>query len=126
MCATFGDVTVQHTCKKDKVLTVKVQDHFTCDNQILRNSRNKHLCKEIKGQVLQCKHCSEAISTAEMVNLSLARWKDFSQSDVSMPISSERLDIAAYRFPYDIIDPESKIEDAFWGSTEPRQILLTK
>ena len=44
--------------------------------------------------------------------------------DIKLPLSNERLDMAAYRHSYDMTDGCIKLDNAFWGNKDVRDILL--
>ena len=77
--------------------------------QVLRDARHKDHCMELRGQIMQCKSCSQTISTTEMIIAALHHWNVFPKVTTNYPgnhatscsIQKEWLDIAAYRYPYD-------------------------
>ncbi len=75
----------------------------------LRRARHKDLCKVIGGGIMFCQDCEQTISTTDIVNQSLKRWKDTvirgtraqdKRPDTNIPLSPNRLDIAACEFSY--------------------------
>lgn len=71
--------------------------------QLIRNTRNKHRKNAIRGAILHCEDCDEMFSTQDIIGMALANHKEKKKdkSNVVLPIHDKRLDIAAYRFPYD-------------------------
>jgi hypothetical protein len=58
---------------------------------------------------MYCGECNETITTVDVVNKSLQRWRDtinpgnraqHNRPNTNIPLSPERLDIAAYTFSY--------------------------
>ena len=58
---------------------------------------------------MYCPDCTQTISTIDIVNKTLQRWKDclipgdraqYNRPDAMIPLSKERLDMAAYTFSY--------------------------
>jgi hypothetical protein len=63
----------------------------------------------LKGGIMFCKDCEQTISTTDIVNQSLKRWKGTviqviraqdNRPDTIIPLSPARLDMAAYTFSY--------------------------
>ena len=46
------------------------------ESQVFRDARNKTLCHDIQGRVMQCMKCGTEISTTNMINLALESWHD--------------------------------------------------
>lgn len=91
--------------------------------QRIRDTRSKHKKDSIAGKIMQCRKCEASFSTNEVVNMALAYHKEKNGSSVALPIHDKRLDIAAYRYPYDY--GESDIhQDKFWEDSAVRAILL--
>ena len=136
MSASYGpDLTVTHTCEGTGEKVVKtdlVQNIFQDrDPQIFRNARHKNLCHEIKGKLMECKDCGKQVSSIDVVNLALTRWKQIAlksskheRHDTVLPMSPERLDMAAYTYSYNLDGGCAIEEDIFWGNKKLRDILL--
>ncbi len=78
---------------------------------------------------MYCEHCEEEYSPTDIVNLALESWHSIavrkgSKADVTFPLTSERLDIAAYTYSYHMDDGCCKEKDPFWGNKDVRQTLL--
>jgi hypothetical protein len=81
-----------------------------------------------------CQDCEQPISTKDIVNKSLKRWIDTviqgaraqdKWPDTNIPLSSERLDMAACTFSYHIMNGGCAFEsDAFWGHNNICKTLL--
>ena len=135
MSATYGtEILVTHKCHEGDVKTdTPVEDIFRERKpRIIRNARHKNLSNEIKGEVLECPVCNETISTPSLINLALARWKEYaiqgtteSRPDLTLPISPERLDIAAYTYSYHMDGSCHPLKDPFWANEDIRTALLT-
>ena len=70
-----------------------------------------------------CEECEKNISTVDIVNQSLQTWRDFIISgeraqyirpDTKIPLSAERLDMAANTFSYHMDDGCALETDSFW------------
>jgi len=127
-----ADWVVEHECN-GKTKKEKVEDIFQeCVPQILRDARHKEHCHEVGGKILECKSCGKGVSTQEIINMTLREWhqnalrdkQTSANSNLEFPLSKARLDIAAYRWPYDKYNSDSKLsEDKFWGDDNVRRIL---
>ena len=80
-----------------------------------------------------CQSCNRNISTIDIINQSLQRWKDIclpgiraqdNRPDTIIPISKERLDMAAYLYSYHMNEGCAREFDPYWGKKEIRDILL--
>ena len=105
--------------------------------QRLRNARHKKKAQRIDGRILTCNSCQAEFSTKEILNMSLEYHKSRTKSDVQLPISEYRRQLAAYRYPYDcatgfvdspIVDGSSAdgkvAATEFWRDPEVRMLLL--
>jgi hypothetical protein len=77
--------------------------------------------------------CEQPISTTDIVNHSLKQWKNTviqgtraqdKRPDTNIPLSPERLDMAAYTFSYHMNEDRALESDLFWGHKDIRKILL--
>ena len=148
MSATYGnfflDMEITHKCTKctnvgsiDDVYknreSVTKSNDLQKDNQPLRDARHKIKSHEIDGQVMQCKTCNNLKRPTDIISDSLKNLKDKLKSNVPVPLSRELLDVAAYRFGYDV-DLDEKTcnykvtnknnHDSFWNDPRARKILL--
>ena len=142
MSASYGgDLVITHrcgglqgsicgsTCERDEGCFVENSD------QILRNARSKEQAKTLQGHILKCHICETPISTIDVVNLSLMRWKLHTinnarmtgrdRSDLFIPLTGERLDVAAMTYSYHSVQGCQKIDDPFWSDPIIRKVLLT-
>jgi hypothetical protein len=80
-----------------------------------------------------CQDYEQTISTTEIVNHSLKRWKDTviqgtraqdNRPDTNIPLSPERLDMAAYTFSYHMNGGCTLESDPFWGHNDMGKTLL--
>jgi hypothetical protein len=77
-----------------------------------------------------CQDCEQPISTIDIVNQLLKQWKDTviqcaraqdKQPDTNIPLSPERLDMAAYTFSYHMNEGCALESDPFWGHNNTRK-----
>ena len=103
------------------------------DPDCFRQARHKELCNDVKGNIMFCQDCNTTISTTDIINQSLQRWKDIclpgrraqnNRPDTKLPISKERLDMAAYLHSYHMNEGCARLSDPFWGNKNIRDILL--
>jgi hypothetical protein len=80
--ASYGpDLYISHRCvNKDQNTELKIniannllKDNKECD---FRCARHKELGNEVKGNIMYCPECGQSISTVNIVNNSLKRWRD--------------------------------------------------
>ena len=109
--ASYGlDLTLTHRCTdrgKNEQLKIGIADNLFREKDAthFRRARHKELYDEVKGGIMYCPDCKETMSTIDIVNKALQRWKDclipgdraqHNRSDTMIPLSKERLDMAAY------------------------------
>ncbi len=103
------------------------------DPTILRRARHKELYDEVKGGIMFCPDCEQTVSSIDIVNKALQRWKNclipgdraqHNRPDTMIPLSKERLDMAAYTFLYHMIEGCLTETDPFWGNNSVREMLL--
>ena len=82
---------------------------------------------------MYCPDCTQTVSTIDIVNKALQRWKDclipgdraqYNRPDAMIPLSKERLDMAAYTFSYHMKGGCVPETDPFWGNVNVRETLL--
>ncbi len=82
------------------------------------------LYDKVKGGIMYCPDCNQTISTIDIVNKALQRWKDclipgdraqHNKPDTMIPLSKERLDMAAYTFSHHMNGGCVLETDPFWG-----------
>ncbi len=129
---------ITHKCigeKDQEALKTGIPESFFEENKpdSLCWARHKDLCNDIGGGIMFCQDCEQPISTTDIVNQSLKRWKDTviqgtraqdKQPDINIPLISERLDMAAYTFSYHMHKGCALESDPFWGHTEIPKTLL--
>ncbi len=80
-----------------------------------------------------CQDCEQTISTTDIVSQSLKWWKDTVVQgaraqdkwlDTNIPLSPERLDMAAYIFSYHMNEGYALESDSFWGHNDTHKTLL--
>ena len=54
----------------DKLFKEKDPTYFHC-------ARNKEFYDKVKGSIMHCPYCNQTISTIDIVNNALQRWKDY-------------------------------------------------
>jgi hypothetical protein len=79
---------------------------------------------KVKGGIMYCSDCYQTMSTIDNVNNALPRWKDclipgdraqHNRPDTMIPLSQERLDMAAYTFSYHMNGGCVLETNPFWG-----------
>ena len=81
--ASYGpDLSITHKCIvgdenehlkiicADKLFKEKDPTYFHC-------ARHKEFYDEVKGSIMHCPYCNQTISTIDIVNNALQRWKDY-------------------------------------------------
>jgi len=137
--ASYGpQLSVKHNCMDDnnqETTIVDTPENIFEENKpdCFREARHKDLCNVIKGNVMFCQSCNKTISTTDIINQSLQRWKDIclpnareqnNRPDTKLPLSKERLDLAAYLHSYHMHEGCALESDPFWGNKNIRDILL--
>jgi hypothetical protein len=137
--ASYGpDLTITHRCTdrgKNEQLKIGIADNLFREKDATHfcRARHKELYDEVKGGIMYCPDCKETMSTIDIVNKALQRWKDclipgdraqHNRSDTMIPLSKERLDMAAYTFSYHLNGGCVLETDPFWGNINVREILL--
>ena len=93
----------------------------------------RHKDNDINGAIMFCPDCNQSISTIDIINNSLNRWKELvlpgtraqdNRPDTKIPLSKERLDMAAYLHSYHMKEGCAIESDPFWGNKNIRDILL--
>ncbi len=86
-------------------------------------ARHKDLCKEVKGGIMYCGECDKNITTVDIVSQSFQRLRDaiipgnrsqLNRPNTNIPLSPERLDMAAYTFLYHMNGGCALETDSFW------------
>jgi hypothetical protein len=127
MTSTYGnDFEVKNVCCGCTGFPDDVLDDSSLSNlQAIRNSRHKTKCMEVMGRVMTCKLCKERnYSSVEVVNTALSRIVDckYSQDDISIPLTRERIEIASYRY---LMDERKGFDDStFWTNDTVRKLIL--
>ena len=130
--------TVTHKCMNDnnqETTIVDTPENIFKENEpgCFRDARHKESCNDVNGNVMFCQSCNKNISTTYIINQSLQRWKDIclpgiraqdNRPDTIIPISRERLDMAAYLHSYHMNEGCARELDPYWGKKEIRDILL--
>ncbi len=108
--ASYGpDLSITHRCiDRDENEQLKIgiannlfrekdPTHFCC-------ARQKEMYDEVNWGIMYCPDCKQTMSTIDIVNKALQRWKDclipgdraqHNRPDTMIPLSKERLDMAA-------------------------------
>ena len=80
-----------------------------------------------------CPDCNQTVSSIDIVNNALQSWKDclipsnraqHNRPDTMIPLSKERLDMAAYTFSYHMNEGCLTETNPFWGNSNVRETLL--
>ena len=136
MCARQCDFEVEVTrtccvCGTDKKGSMNEIFQNRCPN-VLREARHEEGCKVVRGQVMSWKPCGcvtptasmdeEVVSTTDVTTEVLKNLQqESSTNSLNYPLSSERLDIAAYRTMYAVPDVNGSGPDS-----RSRYILLNE
>ncbi len=103
------------------------------DPSTFRRACHKELCTEIQGGLMSCSDCGKIISTSDIINSCLQRWRDIiipsnrlkdNRPDTIIPLSKERLDMAAYTFTYHVENGCALEKDCFAGNKHVQELLL--
>ena len=139
LSADYGsDLYISHRCvRKDKNEESKIEiadDMLKEKKEVdFRRARHKELYDEVKGNIMYCAECDKTMSTIDIVNNALKRWKDIvipnertqhNRPDTNIPLTPARLDMAAYTFSYHMNGGCALEKDCFWGNMQVRQTLL--
>ncbi len=82
---------------------------------------------------MSCSDCGENISTSNIINHCLQEWRNtiipgersqHYRPGTIIPLSKERLDMAAYTFSYHMENGCAVKKDPFWGNKNVRELLL--
>jgi hypothetical protein len=82
---------------------------------------------------MYCPDCKQTMSTIDIVNKVLQRWKDclipgdraqHNRPDTMIPLSKDRLDMAAYTFSHHMNGGCVLETDLFWGNIDVWETLL--
>ncbi len=139
LTASYGsELCIIHKCKKEGSGVINKQDIAEVlfeerDPYIFRRARHKELCVDIDGGLMSCSDCEEIISTSSIINNCLQKWRNtiipgeqsqHYRPDTIIPLSKERLDMAAYTFSYHMDNGCAVEKDSFWGNKNVRELLL--
>jgi hypothetical protein len=137
--ACYGpDLSITHRCidgNEIEQIKVDIPENLfrEKDPAVFRRARHKELCDEVKGGIMYCPDCTQTVSTIDIVNKALQRWKDclipgdraqYNRPDAKIPLSKERLDMAAYTFSYHMKGGCVPETDPFWGNVNVPETLL--
>jgi hypothetical protein len=103
------------------------------DPSTFRRARHKELCTEIQGGLMSCSDCGKIISTSDII-INCLKWrrdivklrnriKD-NRPDTIVPLSKERLDMAAYTFTSHMENACVSGTDCFLGNKHVWELLL--
>jgi hypothetical protein len=96
-------------------------------------ARHKELYAKVRGGIMYYPNCKQTISTMDIVNKALQRWKDYlipgdraqhNRPDTMIPLPKERFDMAAYTFSYHMNGGCVLETDPFWGDSNVWETLL--
>ena len=82
ICANYGsDLHITHKFvdkNENEILKIGIANNLFKDKdpRYFRQGRNQDLCNDVKGGILYCGECNQTVSTVDIVNMSLQRWKD--------------------------------------------------
>jgi hypothetical protein len=131
ICANYGsDLRITHKCVKELKTSIANNLFKDKDPCYFQQGRHKDLCDEVKGGIMYCGECNKLITTVDIVNMSLRRWRDtinpgnrvqHNRFNMNIPLSPERLDIAAYTFLYHMNGGCALEKDPFWGNSHVQE-----
>ncbi len=137
--ASYGpDLYISQRCvnkDQNEELKIDIADNLLKDikEYDCRRARHKELCNKVKENIMYCPECGQSISTVDIVNNSLKRWRDtfipnnraqHNRPDTNIPLSPARLDMAAYTFLYHMNGGCALETDLFWGNMHVWETLL--
>lgn len=134
MSTTFGPdllIPLSNSTSDEADLTTGGNAFSDAPPQKFRDARHKDLCKDIQGKVIKCGSQNELISPVTLINHSLTTWRKHAMHDTKqnrpdtfLPLSDEKIDMAAYCYSYHMSGGSNPIHDDFWGNQDIRQTLL--
>jgi len=137
--ANYGpDLNIIHKCidgNENEQLKVDIPENLFSekDPTFLRRARHKELYDEVRGGIMFCPDCKQTVSSIDIVNKVLQRWKDclipgdraqHNKPDTMIPLSKERLDMASYTFLYHMNEGCLTEINPFGGDNNVRETLL--
>jgi hypothetical protein len=137
--ASYGsDLYILHRCvdkDQNEELKIDIVNNLLKEKKEVnfRRARHKELYDKNYGSIMYCAQCDKTMSTVDIVNNSLKRWRDTvlsnertqqNRPDTNIPLSPVRLDMAAYTFSYHMNGGCALEKDCFWGNMHVRKTLL--
>ena len=116
-------------CKQEMVQNI-FQEQDPCT---FGRACHKEICTEIQEGLMSCSDCGKIISTSDIINSCLQLWRDTvipsnrlqdNRPDTIIPLSKERLDMAAYTFTYHMENGCALEKDCFGGNKHVWELLL--
>ncbi len=100
-------IKVEHKCvdkNENEILKSGIANNIFKDKdpRYFRQGRHQDLCNDVQGGIMYCGECNQTVSTVDIVNMSLQRWKDtlnpgkraqLNRPDMNIPLSKARLNI---------------------------------
>jgi hypothetical protein len=137
--ASYGqELCITHKCTMNTTNNIVTGDHNTHHNSIeehdarsFRRARHKELCAKIEGKILSCSTCGQNLSPSDIVHESLNKLHEYlipgdrgkdNRLDNILPLSKERMDIAAYTYSYHMKHGCATENDKFWGNARTHNI----
>ena len=59
------------------------------DPTVFQRARHKELYDEVKGGIMYCPDCKQTVSTIDIVNKALKRWKDCLSLEIELNITDQ-------------------------------------
>jgi hypothetical protein len=137
--ASYGaELCITHNCLNENNDVVRKQETVQNifqeqDPSTFWRARHKELCTEIQGGLMSCSDCGKIISTSDIINSCLQRWRDIiitsnrlkdNRPDTIIPLSKETLDMTAYTFTYHMENGCALEKDCFLGNKHVWELLL--
>ena len=129
LSADYGsNLYISHRCvQKNKIEEMKIEkaDKLLKEKKEVdfRRARHKELYDEVMGNIMYCAECDKTMSTVDIMNNALERWRDtvipneraqHNRPDTNIPLTPARLDMAAYTFSYHMNGGCALEKDCFW------------
>jgi hypothetical protein len=139
ICANYGsDLRITHKCadkNENEELKTGIANNLFKDKDpcYFQQGRHKDLCDEVNRGIMYCGECNKTITTVDIVNKSLQRWRDtlnpgnraqHNRPNTNIQLSPDWLDIAAYTFLYHMNGCCALDKNPFWGNSHVQKTLL--
>ncbi len=103
ICANYGsDLHITHKCvDKNEILNSGIASNLFKDKDphYFQQGRHQDLCNDVRGGIMCCGECKQTVSTVDIVNMSLQRWRytlnpgkraQLNRPDTNIPLSKKK------------------------------------